>query len=285
MRLPELATGELHVLGRLADASNLALLAQVPTDTGPIRCIYKPVRGERALWDFPDTALAAREVLCAQVAQCFGWDLIPATHWRAAGPFGAGMCQEWIDAVDDPPVGLFTQAQVPAKWHEIAEGRTPEGQIVVLAHEDSPALQRLAVLDALVNNADRKGGHVLRRKDGRLAGIDHGVSFHVENKLRTVLWGWAGEPLPEALAHELDTGADAFRRLVTAWGGVADGGAVDSGIADTRERDRTAAAIAGRDHLSADEVAAAQVRLDDLLRTRRFPMPGPDWPTLPWPPM
>ncbi|MGB7980296.1 MAG: SCO1664 family protein [Candidatus Nanopelagicales bacterium] len=280
MRLPELATGDLHVLGRLADASNLALLAQVSTDAGAIRCIYKPVRGERPLWDFPDTALAAREVLCAQVAAGLGWDLIPATHWRTDGPLGPGMCQEWIEAVDDPPVGLFDRDQVPDRWRQIAEGRTSEGGIVVLAHEDSPALQRLAVLDALVNNADRKGGHVLRRADGGLAGIDHGVSFHVENKLRTVLWGWAGERLPDALAEELDAGATSFRSLVTQWGGATDGGAADGGAADG-----AVAAAAGRGHLSTDEVAAAHARLDELLRTRRFPMPGAQWPTLPWPPM
>ncbi len=264
MRLPELATADLHVLGRLADASNLALLAEVPTEAGPIRCIYKPVRGERPLWDFPDTELAAREVLCAEVAGALGWDLIPATHWREEGPLGPGMCQEWIEAVDDPPVGLFDLGDVPQGWRQIAEGRSTGGGIVVLAHEDSPSLQRLAVLDVLVNNADRKGGHLLRRTDGRLAGIDHGVSFHVENKLRTVLWGWAGEPLPEALADELDNGAQAFHDLVTLWGG---------------------AGPAGGGHLSGDEVTAGHQRLDHLLRHRTFPMPGAVWPALPWPPM
>ncbi len=264
MRLPELATGDLHVLGRLAEASNLALLAEVRSDAGPIRCIYKPVRGERPLWDFPDTALAAREVLCARVADCFGWDLVPATHWRTDGPFGAGMCQEWIEAVDDPPVALFAEFQVPEGWREVAQGRTSEGAVVALAHEDSGSVQRLVLLDAVVNNADRKGGHLLRRADGRLAGIDHGVSFHVENKLRTVLWGWAGEPLPEELAAELAVGAPAFHALVDQWAG---------------------SAHAGEGHLSADEVAAAHTRLEDLLATGRFPMPGSDWPTLPWPPM
>lgn len=264
MSLPELATGDLHVLGRLSDASNLALLAEVATDAGPVRCIYKPVRGERPLWDFPDTALAAREVLCADLAAALSWDVVPATHWRKDGPLGPGMCQEWIEAVDSPPVGLFDEAEVPDGWRQIALGRTDEGGVVVLAHEDSPALQRLAVLDVLVNNGDRKGGHLLRRVDGRLAGIDHGVSFHVENKLRTVLWGWAGEPLPAALATELDAGANAFHDLVTLWG--------DAGPA-------------GVGHLSSREVAAAHVRLDELLRRGTFPMPGPEWPTLPWPPM
>ena len=122
MTLPPqaLASGELHVLGRLAEASNLALLAEISTETGPLRCIYKPVSGERPLWDFPGAALAAREVLTAEVADCFGWDLIPPTTWREEGPFGAGMCQAWVEVVDDDPVALFPSGSVPEGWYEIA---------------------------------------------------------------------------------------------------------------------------------------------------------------------
>lgn len=259
-----LATGELHVLGRLAEASNLALLAEVSTDTGPMRCIYKPVSGERPLWDFPGAALAAREVLTAEVAACFGWDVIPPTSWREEGPFGAGMCQAWVEALDDDPVGLFASGQVPEGWREVAEGRDGGGAPIVLAHESSRTLQRLVVLDALVNNADRKGGHLLRRTDGTVTGIDHGVTFHAENKLRTVLWGWAGEPIPAELLAEVTDGSVAFGRLVQEWGN------------DTPHRAA---------HLSAAEVRAAQDRLESLLGQGTFPMPGAQWPSLPWPPM
>jgi uncharacterized repeat protein (TIGR03843 family) len=262
--LQALADGELRVLGRLAQASNLALLAEVATDGGKLRCIYKPVSGERPLWDFPGAALAAREVLTAQVADCFGWDLVPSTTWREDGPFGAGMCQAWVEAVDDDPVALFPSGQVPTGWREVAEGRGADGAAIVLAHEPSPALQRLVLLDALVNNADRKGGHILRRADGSVAGIDHGVTFHAEDKLRTVLWGWAGEPIPEVMLGEVRAGAHDFRELVGQWG------------SDTPHRAA---------HLSADEVDAALVRLDTLLHVGAFPMPGADWPSLPWPPM
>lgn len=259
-----LATGDLHVLGRLADASNLALLAEVRTDAGPLRCIYKPVSGERPLWDFPGAALAAREVLTAEVAGCFGWDLVPPTTWREDGPFGAGMCQAWVEALDDDPVGLFPADQMPAGWCAVAEGRDAAGAVIVLAHESSPGLQRMAILDALVNNADRKGGHVLRRADGAVVGIDHGVTFHAENKLRTVLWGWAGEPIPDDLLAEVTAGAAAFRALVAQWG------------SDTPHRAA---------HLSAGEVRAAVERLDALIEAGTFPLPGAEWPALPWPPM
>lgn len=266
MTLPAhaLATGELHVLGRLAEASNLALLAEVDTDGGALRCIYKPVSGERPLWDFPGAALAAREVLTSEVARCFGWDLVPPTSWREEGPFGAGMCQAWVDAVDDDPVALFPSGRVPDGWCEVAEGRDASGAAIVLAHESSAQLQRMVVLDALVNNGDRKGGHVLRRADGSVAGIDHGVTFHAEDKLRTVLWGWAGAPIPADLLAEVVQGAEGFLDLVDQWG------------SDTPHRAA---------HLSAEEVRAAGDRLRVLVDSGTFPMPGAQWPSLPWPPM
>ncbi len=259
-----LASGELHVLGRLADASNLALLAEISTETGPLRCIYKPVSGERPLWDFPGAALAAREVLTAEVAACFGWDLVPPTTWREEGPLGAGMCQAWVEVVDDDPVALFPSGSVPEGWYEVARGHGADGAPIVLAHESSPQLQRMVILDALVNNADRKGGHVLRRADGSVAGIDHGVTFHAEDKLRTVLWGWAGEPIPADLLAEVASGAEAFRAVVEQWG------------SDTPHRAA---------HLSTTEVRAADDRLAALLAAGTFPLPGAQWPALPWPPM
>lgn len=252
-----LAHGQLDVLGRLPDASNVALLCEVPLAGSVVRCIYKPVAGERPLWDFPGAVLAGREVLTAEVAACFGWDLVPVTVWREDGPAGSGMVQEWITGSGPAPVGLFPSTDVPEGWAEVAEGRTPQGELVVLAHEGSADLQRVALLDVLVNNGDRKGGHLLRRADGRLAAIDHGVSFHVEPKLRTVLWGWAGEPVDPVLLGELRAGRGAF----------------------------AAALPTGPARLGGPEVDAALGRLDTLLATGEFPVPSGQWPALPWPPM
>jgi uncharacterized repeat protein (TIGR03843 family) len=253
-----LAHGELRVLGRIAEASNTTLLCEVQSGERVLRCVYKPAAGERPLWDFPGAVLAGREVLTARAAEAFGWDLVPETVWRADGPGGAGMCQAWVDADDgDPPIGLFPAGRVPAGWREVAQGRAEDGGLVVLAHESSAGLQRLAVLDALVNNGDRKGGHVLRRADGSVAGIDHGVTFHPEPKLRTVLWGWAGEPIPGWLCDELRDGAGQFGAIL-----------------------RGAPAALGD-----AEVGAATDRLSVLLDEGTFPVPGGDWPALPWPPM
>ena len=250
-----LAQGELRVLGRLADASNLALLCEVDVAAQVRLCVYKPQSGERPLWDFPDVVLGRREVLTAAVAACFGWDVVPTTVWRSDGPRGAGMCQEWIEDPGPAPVRLFREGQVPDGWCGVAEGRSSADELVVLAHEDSADLRRIVVLDDLVNNADRKGGHVLRRGDGRLAGIDHGVSFHAQPKLRTVLWGWAGEPLDPWLVAELSAGHAAYERLLASA------------------------------ELSSEERRAARRRMARLMDEGTFAVPNDRWPALPWPPM
>jgi uncharacterized repeat protein (TIGR03843 family) len=253
-----LQNGELQVLGRLSEASNITLLCEVAVGADTRRCVYKPVAGERPLWDFPGAVLAGREVLTARVADAFGWDLVPETVWREDGPAGPGMCQIWVEPGEGPPpIALVPPHSVPTQWREVARGHTEDGSVVVLAHETSEDLQRLAVLDALVNNGDRKGGHVLRRPDGGVAAIDHGVTFHVEPKLRTVLWGWAGEPIPGWLRSELARGAD---------------------------RSFGALLHTGPANLADEEIRATEQRLAELLDGGLFPTPGGDWPALPWPP-
>jgi uncharacterized repeat protein (TIGR03843 family) len=164
-----LATGELEVLGRIPWASNATLLARVRHGDLEGLAVYKPARGERPLWDFPSGTLYRREVAAYLVSERLGWDLVPPTLARD-GPFGEGSVQLYVDA--DPQVTAFD----------------------LLAARD-PALPRVAAFDVLVNNADRKAGHCLAGADGRVWAIDHGVCFHVEPKLRTVLWDLAGRPL------------------------------------------------------------------------------------------
>ena len=148
----------------MVDASNATLYCEVTLDGVTATCVHKPVAGERPLWDFPDGTLADREVATYVVSEASGWDLVPPTVSRE-GPFGPGMCQLWVDVDESIDLAL-------------------------LARSDHPDLARMVVLDAVVNNADRKGGHLLPREDGRIQGIDHGVTFSVEDKLRTLLWQW-----------------------------------------------------------------------------------------------
>jgi uncharacterized repeat protein (TIGR03843 family) len=248
----ELQTAPLRVTGRFADASNLTLLAET---AGGLACVYKPVAGERPLWDFPTGTLAGREVAMSELADAVGWDVVPLTVLRADGPHGPGVCQRYVEASGEPVVDLLVAAR--PGWLMVAAGEDAEGRRVVLAHRDRADLRQLALLDAIANNADRKGGHLLRDAEDRLWGIDHGLTFHTEDKLRTVLWGFAGDPIDAGLLHTL-------QELAARW--------------------ETAAARLAP-YLAEAEAAAAAGRLAGLLADARFPAPEPGWPRLPWPPL
>lgn len=185
-----LRAGEMVLEGQLADASNTTLRAFLTLDGVTVRCVYKPVRGERRLWDFPDGTLAGREVAAYLVSRAAGWDLVPPTVLRD-GPLGPGACQLWIDEPDDasPLLGFVPAERLPAHWLAVAGAYDEAGRRYVLGHADDPRLAWLAVFDAVINNADRKVGHVLHGPDGRIYAVDHGVCFHIDDKLRTVLWG------------------------------------------------------------------------------------------------
>ncbi|MCH0565523.1 MULTISPECIES: SCO1664 family protein [unclassified Streptomyces] len=255
-----LAHGELTVRGRLRDASNAALFCTVAHEGHEVSCVYKPVAGERPLWDFPDGTLAGREVAAYEVSEATGWRLVPPTVLRD-GPYGEGMCQLWIDVVPGTELLALVDDEEPAPgWKAIGFAEAGEGRTALLVHADDERLRRLAVLDAVINNADRKGGHLLPAAEGRLYGIDHGVAFNVDDKLRTLLWGWAGEPLTAEAVEVL-------RALGTALG---DGGTL-------------AARLAGL--ITPAEIDATRARVDALLASRRHPEPSGEWPAIPWPPV
>lgn len=250
----DLLAGEIELTGRIMPASNATFLARIDD----VEVVYKPVTGERPLWDFPDGTLAGREVAAHELSRALGWDLVPHT-WLRDGPHGPGMVQRWQHVDDErEAVTLVGVDEVPEHgWCHVLEGVDADQRPVALIHEDSPALRRMAVFDVLANNADRKGGHVLTMTDGRRLGVDHGLTFHADHKLRTVLWGWVDEPL-----HD----------------------------------DELAAVRAVRDHLGDDlssrlaglvtaaEVEALGRRCDRLLARGTFPGPSGDMPAVPWPP-
>ncbi|MFJ6098598.1 SCO1664 family protein [Williamsia muralis] len=213
-----LAEGDLELIGQIRSASNATLVCDAVVGETSVRCVYKPVRGEQPLWDFPDGTLAGREVASYLVSEALGWSVIPVTLLRD-GPFGPGMVQRWIDT-PEPSDGLPTRLDVvdlcspdlvPEGWKVILSAIDARGEDVVLVHADDPRLQRMAVLDVLINNADRKGGHVLEGLDGQVYGVDHGICLHSDDKLRTVLWGWAGETIPAHLLEDVSGLLDALR--------------------------------------------------------------------------
>lgn len=226
-----LEDGEISVEGRLVDASNATLFVTVSDGTNEARAIYKPIAGERPLWDFPDGNLASRERAAYLVSEALGIKCIPLTILRD-GPFGAGAVQEWIDIDEQVDLELFFR-------------------------EDESQLRSVALLDAIINNTDRKIGHLLPRADGKLFVCDHGVTFHEENKLRTVLWQWAGQNLTQ----------EEFERL--------------SRFSLYLESDD---AVEIQDLITPREYLALQDRTRFLIEKRTFPEPNPNWPHIPWPP-
>ena len=250
---PEPVADRLVLTGRVVSASNAVLVGELDGQ----RVVYKPVAGERPLRDFPDGTLAMREVAAYAVSQATGWDVVPATR-LVDGPFGVGMLQHWVEAdPDGTAVALVPADAVPEGMLHVLDGVDVDDDPVALVHEDTTALRRVAVLDLVMNNADRKGGHVLERQDGHRHGIDHGLTMHVDPKLRTVLWGWVGEPF-------VDEEVAGVRRVLEALEG-------DLGMVL-------------RALLAAGEVDALAARCDTLVTRGTFPEPAVGLPAVPWPP-
>lgn len=249
----DLLADDIALRGRIIPASNATFVG----DIGEVHVVYKPVAGEKPLWDFPTGSLAHREVAAFAVSEATGWNIVPRT-WLRDGPHGPGMVQCWEEPIDDHgAVTLVPSDEIPRTgWHRVLDGLDASDNEVSLVHEDTAALRHMALFDIVVNNADRKGGHVLTATGGHRFGVDHGLTFHAEPKLRTVLWGWTGESLTHeerAVLTRLldDLRADLGRRLA-AW-------------------------------LTDAEIAATIHRCEALLRTGEFPAPEHDSPVVPWP--
>ncbi|MEV4948432.1 SCO1664 family protein [Streptomyces sp. NPDC053755] len=255
-----LTRGELTVRGQVREASNAVLLCSVTHDGEEAACVYKPVAGERPLWDFPDGTLAQREVAAYELSEATGWGLVPPTVLRD-GPYGQGMVQLWIEADPSATLLALTEDEEAGEgWKAVGPAQVGEDRTALLVHADSPDLRRLAVLDAVINNGDRKGGHLLPAPDGRLYAIDHGVTFNAEDKLRTLLWGWAGEELPAEATEMLD-------RLDRS---LAPGSPLATRLAQL---------------LTETEVRALRMRVTALRASGRHPEPSGRWPAIPWPPV
>ena len=228
--IEHLLAGTLEVTGRLVDASNATLYGECTFNDEKMAVIYKPIAGERPLWDFPDGNLAHREYASYLISEYSGWKVVPPTVLRE-GPFGLGMVQQWIDIDESIDLALYYR-------------------------EDNENLRRMALFDAVINNTDRKIGHLLPVVDGSLLGCDHGVTFHEENKLRTVIWQFAEREL-------------------------------------THDEKHTLGELAARLHIESEvlhgliteiEFSALIARIEGLMESGKFPSPSEDWPAVPWPP-
>jgi uncharacterized repeat protein (TIGR03843 family) len=230
-----LQNGKLQLEGEFLWGSNSTFYVTISLNDGVWKAVYKPVRGERPLWDFPPHTLAKREVAAYLVSQALGWELVPPTVFRKNGPFGAGSIQLYID--HDPEYHFFTF--------------TPQ---------DRQRLRPVVTFDLVVNNADRKGSHVVVDRQGHIWCIDHGICFHEQEKLRTVLWDFAGEFIPKDLVQDL-VRLDQELQTEVAW---------------VKEL---------RSYLSNAEIAAMQRRINALVQNPVFPAPPEDRRPYPWPPI
>lgn len=239
----------IQLVGRLREASNATFLASLDGQL----FVYKPVAGEAPLWDFPSQTLGRREVAAFGLSRAAGFDVVPPTRWIDEAPHGPGSLQEWVEADGDPLVDLVVVDEVPPGWAGIVVGVDEDDNDLALVHANHDGLRRLALFDLVANNADRKGAHVIRVGQ-RALGVDHGVSFHVEPKLRTTLWGWSGEPFSDDEVALLTASAAVAAEALGPW-------------------------------LAPAEVAATRRRAAELLAVGCFPEPPADRYPIPWPPL
>jgi uncharacterized repeat protein (TIGR03843 family) len=229
-----LQNGKIEIEGLLPNGSNYTFFVQVGRGEMRTFAVYKPTRGEQPLWDFPEETLAFREVAAYLTSEALGWNFVPPTVYRTDAPHGPGSLQ------------YFVQAQ-------------PDCHYFTLAETEKAELPRVALFDLLINNADRKGGHILKDQDNKLWLIDHGICFNTQPKLRTVVWDFGGQPIPPELLAELDD----FRRRLD----------------DDEDLKEAYSSL-----LSGAEMQAMRRRADRLLAGRQFPEPGPGR-NYPWPPL
>lgn len=228
----ELLSGELIVEGRLVDASNATLFGKVLTsDQSSFSVVYKPIAGERALWDFADGNLASREVAAYLISEVGQFNCVPLTVLRD-GPFGIGAVQQWIDL--DPDLDL-----------------------IAIGQQSTPAIRNLALFDVVINNTDRKFGHILPISESEILGCDHGLTFHEEFKLRTVLWQYAGQELDKEEISKLES----LKHRIS--------GDLGASLGEL---------------ITKDEIESLLERIEMLI-SEGFPYPSEQWPAVPWPPV
>jgi uncharacterized repeat protein (TIGR03843 family) len=233
--LSALREGEITVQGEFVWGSNYTFLADIHYKDTELAAVYKPSRGQRPLWDFAPATLAHREAAAYLVSRSLGWDLVPPTIYRRRAPVGAGSLQLFVE--HDPEYHYFNMSE-----------------------EDRLRLRPVALFDLLVNNADRKGSHILRDPDGHLWLIDHGLCFHEDDKLRTVIWDFTGEPIPDNLLADLSKFSQMLELSPEKSAGL-------------------------HEHISQDEFLALVDRAHNLLHTGHFPNPPEDRRAYPWPPV
>lgn len=254
-KLDLLLTGEIEIEGLIPDSSNGALKVLVRNSKTSISAIIKPEVSIRPLWDFPDMDLNNREYATYLLDRALNLNYVPETVMRKVEGIGKSLIQEWVKESDNDLIIVKSPEDIPKDYLKVLQGYDELNKLITLAHKDVRDLRNLCLFDLIINNADRKGGHLLVDSDNRMWAIDHGVSWHFESKIRTVLWGWIDESFNDEDIALLKKAKDVLQK----W-------AKEEII-----------------YLGADEIVQALERVEELLKENTFPQPGDQWPAVPWP--
>ena len=250
-----LLNGNIEIQGLIPESSNGALKAIVKNKEEQLSVIIKPTALIRPLWDFPDSDLNNREIATYELSEKLNLNFVPTCIKRTIPEIGECLVQEWIEEVDNQLVIIRSQSDIPQKYKKVLNGYDELNKLVCLAHDDNEDLRKIAIFDLIINNADRKGGHILKDINGKIWIIDHGVTWHQDAKLRTILWGWIGESLKSSDLTLLENARTEITNL-----------------------------IQNQNHLlSLEEMKAALNRIEVVLVQGKFPEPSKDWPAIPWP--
>lgn len=250
-----LASGIIEIQGLIPESSNGALKALIKSEKQEVFVIIKPTALIRPLWDFPELDLNNRELATYELSEKLNLNFVPICIKRVIPEIGECLIQEWIDEVENQLVVVRGSSDIPKNYKKVINGYDELNKLVCLAHDDDKELKKIAIFDLIINNADRKGGHILKDEKGKIWIIDHGVTWHKENKLRTILWGWIGENFSSDDINLLELA----RFEISKWS--EDGSTL----------------------LSAEEIKAAMNRIEVVLEQGKFPEPSKDWPAIPWP--
>jgi uncharacterized repeat protein (TIGR03843 family) len=250
-----LQNGEIHIEGLIPDSSNGALQVSIKSDNIILKAIIKPEATIRPLWDFPERDLNNREYATYLLSSELGLDFVPPTVLREIEGIGPTLIQKWIEEIENDSIIVKNPKDIPKEYLKVLEGYDELNKLICLAHADSVFLRNLAIFDLVINNADRKGGHIIKDTTNNFWAIDHGVSWHEEEKIRTILWGWIGNELSN---YDLLI-IEKSNKILHRW------------LAEDFE------------YLTQFELKAAINRCEKLMSNKVFPQPSKEWPAVPWP--
>ena len=253
--LEVLQHGIVDIEGLIPDSSNGAIKVSFTKENNTVEAIIKPTVSIRPLWDFPNRDLNNREHATFLFDQELGLNMVPPTVLRDLEGIGQLLAQEWIEEIDNDLVIVKSPDEIPKEYLKVLQGYDELNKLITLAHKDTQQLRNLCLFDLVINNADRKGGHLLTDRNERNWAIYHGVTWHEEPKIRTVLWGWIGQKFNDA-----------------------DNDFLSSALMTLEKWEK-----GNFEYLLSSEIKQGMQRTQELLKNQLFPRPGDQWPAVPWP--